>query len=177
MILVTGFGAFPGVEDNPTARLAQALNGAKIDGVLVRTHVLKVEYSRLSERLRELEERYQPDLILGMGVSGLAVHPTLELLGVNEVSENPDAAGTRPIDLGAGPRELAVTLPHREFLLALGGVASTNAGRYVCNAWLYTALRDLKAPAAFLHVPKTGLELPILRQGLQAWWRETHSGQ
>lgn len=177
MILVTGFGAFPGVADNPTAHLARALDGSKIDGVLVRAEVLPVEFIGLSERLKELERRYEPQLILGMGVSGVAQLPTFELLGVNEVGESPDAAGERPASLGEGPRELSASLPHLGFLQAVGGVASTNAGRYVCNAWLYTALRDLQTPALFLHVPKTGLELSLLRQGLQAWWRETRSGQ
>lgn len=177
MILVTGFGAFPGVPENPTERLARAMDGVELGGVLVRAEVLQVEYAGLSERLRALEERHRPQLILGLGVSGVAQQPTLELLGVNEVSPQPDAAGARPEDLGAGPPEIAVALPHQAFLQALGGVASTNAGRYVCNAWLYTALRDLRAPAAFLHVSKGGLEPGILRAGLQAWWAETRSGQ
>lgn len=177
MILVTGFGAFPGVEDNPTAHLARALDGTQVEGVEIRAEVLPVEFLGLSERLKELEERHRPQLILGMGVSGIAQVPTLELLGVNEVGQNLDAVGARPENLGSGPAQIAASLPHRAFLAALEGISSTNAGRYVCNAWLYTALRDLKAPALFLHVPATGLELGVLRKGLQAWWRETHSGQ
>lgn len=177
MILVTGFGSFPGVADNPTAALARALDGSRIDGVLVRTAVLEVEFAGLSERLKELESMHQPHLILGMGVSRVAERPTLELRGVNWVGEHVDAAGALPVSLGKGPAELFATLPHRAFLGALDGVSSTNAGRYVCNAWLYTALRDLVTPALFLHVPKTGLSLSLLRQALQAWWRETRSGQ
>jgi pyroglutamyl-peptidase len=177
VILVTGFGSFPGVADNPTASLARALDGVSIDGVPVRASVLDVEFAQLSERLKELEALHQPDLILGLGVSGVAQKPTLELLGVNEVGEHADAAGEVPASLGSGPPELSVGLQYRAFQEVLGGVTSRNAGRYVCNAWLYTALRDLKTPALFLHVPSTGLALPLLRQGLKAWWRETRSGQ
>jgi pyroglutamyl-peptidase len=177
VILVTGFGPFPGVTDNPTAALARSLDGSRIDGVLVRAAVLEVEFAGLSKRLKELESAHKPDLVLGMGVSGLAEKPTLELRGVNQVGKNVDAAGVLPASLGEGPAELAVTLQYRAFLKALGGVSSTNAGRYVCNAWLYTALRDLRTPALFLHVPRTGMALPLLRQGLEAWWRETRSGQ
>lgn len=175
MILVTGFGSFPGVEDNPTKHLAEALDGDQIGGVAVRGVVLDVVYARLSERLRELEEVHQPALILGMGVSSIARKPTVELLGVNEVSTAPDASGAVPSGLGAGPSELSVQVPHARFLRALDGVTSTHAGRYVCNAWLFTALRDLRAPALFLHIPKSGLALPTLRRAVQALWRETRS--
>ncbi len=174
MILVTGFGSFPGVQDNPTKHLAQALDGAEIGGVPVRGVVLEVVYAGLSDRLRELEEIHQPSLILGMGVSSVAQKPTVELLGVNEVSTAPDASGVVPEGLGSGPTELPVRLPHARFVRALDGVTSTHAGRYVCNAWLFTALRDLSAPAVFLHVPKSGLAVATLRRAVDALWRETH---
>lgn len=175
MILVTGFDSFPGVEDNPTKHLARAMDGQHIAGVLVRGVVLEVTYQGLSQRLRALEEEHQPALILGMGVSSVARVPTVELLGVNEVSATLDAAGRCPETLGDGPASLAASLPHGALVKALAGVTSTDAGRYVCNAWLYTALRDLRTPALFLHVPKQGIAAPTLRAGIDALWRETRS--
>ena len=48
-VLVTGFGAFPGVPVNPTAAIARAVDGARLGPVEVMGIVLPVSYQRAPE--------------------------------------------------------------------------------------------------------------------------------
>ena len=90
----------------------------------------------------------------------------------------PDNEGDRPQNepvVPGGPEVLFSTLPVEdmtEAILSAGVPArvSDSAGRFVCNALLYSALYRLEQvddpiPAAFIHVPATpemGLDVPTL---------------
>jgi pyrrolidone-carboxylate peptidase len=41
-----------------------------------------------------------------------------------------------------------------------------DAGQYLCNAWLYTALRDVQAPSIFIHIPPDFDDSTSLLDGL-----------
>ncbi len=50
---------------------------------------------------------------------------------------------------------------------ALGAGVSTDAGRYVCNAWLYQVAAALPDRlVGFVHVPPAGVELARLLAGV-----------
>jgi pyrrolidone-carboxylate peptidase len=73
-----------------------------------------------------------------------------------------------PESLGEGPEELTVGVQTESLARILGGVESTDAGAYLCNAWLYTALRELEVPSVFIHIPPDFGDCAALLNGLAA---------
>ncbi len=171
-LLLTGYGSFPGVEHNPTATIARALQDAMVAGHRVQTEVLPVSYAQVPKRLRAALDRHTPLLTVHLGVAIHCDQFRVESTGVNRA-----AAGREDIhgsDLGGG--RLVADRPLDERLLtaldvaALASAAETagyparasdDAGRYLCNAALYTSLVHLdihERPrhAIFLHTPPVG---------------------
>ena len=68
-VLVTGFGPFPGVSDNPTARLVRALDGLQIGRATVIGRVLPVSYRRGPEQAVRLARDHRAVLVVGTGVA------------------------------------------------------------------------------------------------------------
>ena len=71
-VLLTGFGAFEEVTDNPSGALARSLDGERLGagssaGVLTGA-VLPVSFQRVAPELDALVERVQPDAIVSLGV-------------------------------------------------------------------------------------------------------------
>ena len=154
-ILVTGFGPFGRVIDNPSGRLAAALADATVDAL-----VLPTSFGRAPALLRErLDDRYDTVLLLGVAESNR--HFAVEVFGHNfSAARLPCVDGEAPhgvISPGV-PERLAVTLPPEDTLAALSGRIearrSESAGSYVCNALLFHALLEARAPRiGFVHVP------------------------
>lgn len=159
MILVTGFGPFPGVTDNPTAPLARALDGQRVAGHRVLGRVLPVSYARASQTVLALISAHQPALVIGMGVATSAQRPRVELRAVPAVTSRiADVDGAQPAELGEGEIWVAEALRAglTRFADDLAGELSQDAGQYVCNAWLYRVLQGWSGPAFFLHLPPGG---------------------
>jgi hypothetical protein len=68
------------------------------------------------------------------------------------------------------------TIDVHRLALALGANVSDDAGRYVCNAWLYRVARGFPAPVGFVHVPPSGLDPAILLAGLRALLANGYGG-
>jgi len=169
VILLTGFGPFPGVADNATARLVPRL--AKTARELfpaydVVAEVLPTEWVVAPQKLADLLARPRTALALHFGVSKHAVGFHIELVGRNRCKATRDAAGRLPVNewvVEAGPPELACTFPAHsivERLVQLGVPArtSTDAGGFLCNALLYHSLvaaDALEQPrlVGFVHLP------------------------
>ena len=149
--LVTGFGPFGSVTDNPSGRLAEAC-GQPFE-------VLEVAYESADAFIQGLSpERFDTLLMLGVAVSRDRLTP--ELFARNWRGDTPDVRGKAlpgPIEEGE-PLLIESTLwtPH---LLAGLEVAdnlrtSLDAGSYLCNYLCYRALRHFPAKrVGFLHVP------------------------
>jgi pyroglutamyl-peptidase len=168
-ILLTGFGPFPGVADNATARLVPRLADAarvRWPAMAVVAEVLATEWQTATGRLGELLAEHDPAVALHFGVSKEARGFEIETQGRNRCRLAPDAAGwTPPFEhlLDEGAASHATTLPvarivERLARLGLPARASDDAGGYLCNALLYHSLRhvDLRRPAmlaGFVHVP------------------------
>jgi pyroglutamyl-peptidase len=162
--LVTGFEPFGGRDLNPSALVAQALDGTRIGDLEVVGRVLPVDLERVAGSIQALLDELEP---LGVIATGLAPgYPTiaLERFGANLADfPLPDNAGALARDLPLvedGPTALASRLPLRAIeaeLLDAGipVVLSESAGLYLCNAAMYhllTAL-DPSVPAGFIHLP------------------------
>lgn len=160
--LVMGFGPFGAVQHNPAERLARAVHGATCrSGLRVEGAVMDVAWRRCWTQTQALVEALQPELLIGVGVAVGRDQPALELRATNALAaDRPDVDGaTRALVRADGPASLGATavLSAAE---GLGIVRSTDAGRYVCNAWLYQALDEAppSLPVAFLHLPNAGLD-------------------
>ena len=175
-ILLTGFGPFGDVVDNPTERLVRHFERHGIPGHRLKTCVLPVSYSRapglLIEAIEQGSDLGSPfDLVWMLGVASISRGWRVERFGRNENSSALDADDFLPpprID-PSGPAILEATVPVELLAseLAKAGLPaslSDSAGAYLCNHALYTALRHLRqsgsrALAGFLHVPADDITL------------------
>jgi pyroglutamyl-peptidase len=167
VVLVLGFGPFGGVTDNPARRLALALDGRPLGSGRGRVvgREMPVAYDRCARVTMEAAKELAPAFVLGVGVA-----PTRSRAEVEAVARNvgdptwADVDGITITAHGEGPPVLraADAAPLAE---ALGVGLSDDAGAYVCNGWLYRALRA-GLPAGFLHVPLDGLAPEPVLAGL-----------
>lgn len=189
-ILLTGFGAFPGVGDNATAALVPEL--AAVARTRFRNNdiideVLPVEWERAPQRLQQLLAETDARLALHFGVSNNARGFQIEQTGRNVCEARHDAAGELPGAahlIADGPPALAATFPAERIIarLQVAGIpcgTSDSAGTYLCNALLYhslTAAQSQVKPflAGFIHLP-SGLS-PLIEDDCLLSWRQAIAG-
>jgi len=168
-ILLTGFGAFPGVDTNATAELVPQLAAEarrRFPGHEILEAVLPVEWLLAPQRLQELVRDASPRLALHFGVSSAATGFQIELVGRNLCEARHDAAGKLPVTaqlVASGPAILASTLPAEHIVRRLQRAGlpcctSNDAGGYLCNALLYHSLTSAHASpepflSGFVHLP------------------------
>lgn len=150
-ILLTGFGPFPGVAVNASARLAALLAKRarrRWHGAHVACATLPTEWVRGPARLGALWRMHVPDVALHFGVTARAQGFEIERTGRNQCLDAEDACGQRPAaahHLHDGPASFASTLPLDAIVeqLKAAGIPcciSEDAGSYLCNAILYRSL-------------------------------------
>jgi len=186
-ILVTGFGAFGGVTDNPSAIITQALIKDPLPNTRVVGGVLPVEFAAAGERLQELLARHEPDLAVCLGVAPSRNVISLERIAVNLVDARiPDNGGQQPVDeciARDAPTAYFSTLPIKAMKQAMEREKapveiSNSAGTFVCNMVFFTLMHALRerpqTRGGFMHVPpvRPGLSasalIHALRSGLAA---------
>lgn len=171
MILVSGFDVFGAVRDNPSARLARALHATSIAGHAVVSIVLPVSWSDGPRRVVQDAQRLRPTLVVGFGVATTRATLDVETIGQRR-AEGVDADGREPPRWPDG-EPVAASADTTRFADAANARCSTDAGRYLCNAWLVTVVPAVGCPALFVHVPGQP-ELPDdellarVRRGLEA---------
>ncbi len=166
-LLLTGFGPFPGVADNPSARLVETLAASlPLPGFDLHHAVLPTEWHAVAETAPALLEATRPDIVVHFGVCSAASTIRIECTAVNATTPSEDAAGRHPrhplirpdggaqLHTGLRTAELARALRERGF----PALPSLSAGRYLCNFLYYQSLdwgaRRKKAPLTLLvHIP------------------------
>lgn len=168
-VLVTGYEPFGDHESNPTAAVAEAIDGAEIAGHEVVGRVLPVEYDRTSDEIVSLVERHDPSVVVSTGLAPGAAGVRVERVGinVNDCMGVPDNADAEPRNerIRDGPDAYFSTLPVPEIVESLheAGVPSrlsNTAGTHLCNNALYTTRayvesEGLDVKSGFLHMPFT----------------------
>ena len=169
-ILVTGFGPFPGADQNPSAELIEWLGsqrlGARHRPVEIATAIIPTEWSVLPEMHAQLMADHRPDVAIhfGLRTGGEAFH--IEQRAQNWKSGEPDATGKRlspsPV-LAAKPRLLHTPYPVERLVdhlkrQGLPAQLSVDAGPYLCNMAFYLSLDGMgntgnPRSALFVHVP------------------------
>ena len=170
-LLITGFGPFPRVPRNPSERVARAAAASprwRRLGWRVDLRILDTRYNALETQLLPALRESDPDAVLLLGVAPKRDAIPPERQARNRVSRLfPDAGGhvgdaslrldredPRLIRRTQAPIAAMVRAMRRRGLRA---AISRDAGRYLCNAACYTALRACGAARAahvvFIHIP------------------------
>lgn len=171
-VLVTGFGPFLSVTDNPAAQLARAMHEPEGDPP-IHGLVIPVSYLRGPQEAVQAARRLGVRMVIGLGVATGRDHVCVERvgrLGLDPTAPDVDQDHRERVDDDAGAPELVrASLPVELFAQAMGARLSDDAGTYVCNAWLYHVARALPdLPVGFVHVPAAGMEPDRLRAGIAA---------
>ncbi len=169
IILLTGFGPFPGRPENLTSRLIPELAARasrRYRGHEVISEVFPTEWARGPQRLAELYATHAPKIALHFGVSQSAAGFTLETAAFNRCASLADAVGclpSAPQIEHEGAAELATRLPVDDIVahlqaLNLPVTRSADAGSYLCNTVFYRSLQHAAvlpkgAIAGFVHIP------------------------
>jgi len=167
-VLVTGYEPFSTFDRNPSALVAQALDGTTIDGATIVGRVMPVDLAAMPGVLRELLERHAPEVVFSLGLAAGITGINVERVAINlaDLSGTPDNVGNAiadaPLVLG-GPDALFATIPTRRIVERLReeGIQadlSYSAGTHLCNAALYHLLCSAHDHmpayhAGFLHLP------------------------
>ena len=170
-ILVAGFGPFPGAANNPSAALVRALARRRrpaLAGARVISAVIPTSYAAVTGEFCDLLREHDPDAVLMFGLASRAKFVRVERRAVNAVtSVYADVArskfGTRRWIPDASA-ELHVRAPvavlvHAARSAGVDARPSRDAGRYICNAALFTALETARQSGrpkriAFIHIPR-----------------------
>lgn len=169
VVLLTGFEPFAGDAVNPSALVAQALQGRRVAGHRIVSAVLPTVFGEAGARLEALLARHRPALVICTGLAGGRAAVSLERVALNvDDARLPDNAGQQPVDLPVrrdGPAAYFTRLPVKALRQALQaqGIAaevSQTAGTFVCNHVFYVLMHRLAMEPAlsgtrggFVHLP------------------------
>ena len=180
-VLLTGFGPFPGVADNPSAWLAETLAQRPPRDVDAEFHarVLPTAW-QAAQSMPRLYDELQPHVMIHFGVSQRAKTFRIERFAHNRAARRADAYGlmpSGPLIQAEGAERFDTKLPGAAVaahLRACGVAAasSRSAGSYLCNFLYYHSLDwALRQPdprlVLFVHVPPLDRFAPetLLRGG------------
>lgn len=166
MILVSGFQGYGGRAANPSEQVARALDGERIGGALIQSHVLPVDFGAMCRRMPALIDELRPRMIVSLGL-----WPGEPMVRIERVAANwswfelPDATGHRQNGkvIEGGPDGYLTTLPADAMQAAIRAAGlpcrqSGSAGTYLCNAMSYVTLHHCAQHhpdtiAGFVHLP------------------------
>jgi pyroglutamyl-peptidase len=164
--LLTGFEPFGGEPVNPSELIVTALAAepAGVAGLQLATEILPVDRLRMPPALARAIARHRPHVVVSVGQATGRPRVDLETLAHNAIDfrgdrDNGGHAASGEALVPGGPERLPSTLPLARLLPALLAqgfpvALSSDAGRHLCNALLYTLLHgSAPVPAAFVHVP------------------------
>jgi pyroglutamyl-peptidase len=172
-VLLTGFGPFPGVPENPSAWLAETLAAQPSPpDCEIERRVFPTEWAAVAALAPRLHATMQPDVMIHFGLSQRANSLRLERSAHNRALPRADASGALPaadtieargrdrIDTQLSTATIARHLRDRGF----AANASRSCGRYLCNSLYYRSLawaarQESPRHVLFVHIP------PTLRQG------------
>ena len=171
-VLITGFGAFPGVRFNPTAPLAAELAAVRrpgLENAARIAHVFETSYAAVEQALPAVLADVRPHVVLLFGLATRTPFLRIETRALNRRSTLfADVRGCRPTNVAITPRAPVVmrgNAPHQRLAVAArrAGVEaqlSCNAGGYLCN-YIYWRALELTAGqplVQFVHVPSVRWE-------------------
>ena len=171
-VLVAGFGSFGDVVNNPSSAISEALDGCVLNGVQVVGREMPVSHDRSIEVCRLIVERTGAVALIGIGVAMNRTNVTVERTGCRPTPSerlDVDHCGA-PKGLAPGPERVRSTVDCDQLAQLLGADVGDDAGDYVCNSWLYQAIRTFSVDVGFIHVPPLGLDSGRLLGAIATMW-------
>lgn len=166
-IIITGFGPFGEHSVNASWVAVQNLKRRNLLPHLnVHIQEIPVDYQEVSQIVPNLWKEKNPQLVVHVGVSGMANKITVEQRGNNTGYERMDVKGQRPkkkccindgeecILSGIDMSQVCDEINKAEN--ELEAEVSHDAGRYLCDFSFYTSLSIDRSRSAFIHVPPLG---------------------
>ncbi|KQB87284.1 Pyrrolidone-carboxylate peptidase [Corynebacterium lowii] len=178
-VVLTSYGAFTRDHNSSGEVAEKAKEILEQEGVQVIYQEIPTEWGSFASNLENLLEENDPDAIISLGErSGNLNAPAVELMGFNQRQGNDavGAPGNGPVSEG-GPAQRQAPEENRAAQKAASAAGnkiniSYNAGRYLCNAALYTNLGFLEegrvAHAGFVHVPARAKGAPQIEKDGEA---------
>ena len=163
-LLITGFDAFGGSEENPSWLAVSQLPDT-VGGFTLKKCMIPTVFGRAAQEVLAAAEDFQPDVILCVGVAAGRDAVTPERIAVNiRDARIPDNAGNQPVGefvVADAPAAYFSTVPVAAMAQAIRdagvpGTVSNSAGAFVCNDTLYLLLHhfaDTATRVGFIHVP------------------------
>lgn len=166
-VLLTGFGPFPGLAENPSAWLAEtcAKRASPEFAGEIHAQILPTEWEATALMPRLYASR-QPHVMIHFGVSERANAFRIERSAHNRAAMRADASAALPagrVIHAEGPDRLDTALPAGRVAAhlrtsGLPAVTSRSAGRYLCNFLYYHSLdwahrQPDPRLVLFVHVP------------------------
>ncbi|XP_020939182.1 pyroglutamyl-peptidase 1 [Phacochoerus africanus] len=166
-VVVTGFGPFGEHTVNASWIAVQELEKLGLgDSVDLHVYEIPVEYQTVQRLIPALWEKHSPQLVVHVGVSGMATAVTLEKCGHNKGYKGLDNCRFCPGSqccVEDGPESIdsiidmdAVCKRVTTLGLDVSVTISQDAGRYLCDFTYYTSLYQSHGRSAFVHVPPLG---------------------
>ncbi|XP_053507152.1 pyroglutamyl-peptidase 1 isoform X1 [Ictalurus furcatus] len=166
-VIVTGFEPFGEHAVNASWVAVRELKKLGL-GPNVDLHITEVpvEYQAVQNLLPSLWDQYHPQLVVHVGVSGMATTVTLEKCGHNRGYMRPDNCAFCPKSgccMEGGPDCIKSAIDMDVVCkrvnnsdLGVSVSVSKDAGRYLCDYTYYVSLYLGKGRSAFVHVPPLG---------------------
>lgn len=163
-LLITGFDAFGGSEENPSWLAVSQLPDT-VGGFTLKKCMIPTVFGRAAQKVLAAAEDFQPDVILCVGVAAGRDAVTPERIAVNiRDARIPDNAGNQPVGefvVADAPAAYFSTVPVAAMAQAIRdagvpGTVSNSAGAFVCNDTLYLLLHHFAGTSTrvgFIHVP------------------------
>ena len=166
-VLLTGFEPFGKATLNPSGEIVKQISG---DNIV--TAILPVAYAQSAERLLELIEQHNPDVVISLGQAEGRTQITPERVAINlddaRLADNEGVLRNDVKILEGGPDAYFSTLPVKEIVEAIKakGVPATvslSAGAFLCNHIFYVAQNKFAGThvrSGFVHVPLMDEQAP-----------------
>ena len=158
VILITGFQPFNEWEENPSAMIAMALNRSHIGDATIVSIILPVDFNQSFEKLRKAIEKYEPSMILSLGLNGHAATIHVEKLAINLKCNEGKCSFIKNGKLVQISPLPALKICKELRKHGYKARPSFFAGTYACNSIFYSTLdyinkQGLQIKYGFIHVP------------------------
>lgn len=165
-LLLTGFGSFLKVADNPSGALARANDGRNYQGLSIRGRELPVVFDEIEAALGKALESIEPKpvMLLGLGVHKGRQWRVERCARRPLVATKPDVSGRIAATARFRPGAPALLSTQLDPVAIAAGMnqagfachASAHAGGYVCDRTYHELLsraQTLEIPGLFVHIP------------------------
>ena len=166
-ILLTGFEPFGKASSNPSGEIVKQISGENIV-----TAILPVAYAKSAERLLELIEEHNPDVVICLGQAEGRTEITPERVAINlddaRLADNEGVLRSDIKIIDGSPDAYFSTLPLKEIVEAIKAkgvpaAVSLSAGAFLCNHVFYVAQNKFAGTnvrSGFVHVPLMDSQAP-----------------